>query len=283
MNLGVHLSSVSKSLTEAGSNEAAIEAEVILRHITGLDRVSFFLELNRELSISEEASLTQLLQQRLRGVPLPYLTGIREFYGLEFYVNQGVLIPRPETELLVEKTLQILKRLEVSKPLIADIGTGCGAIAISLAKELPEAKLIATDISKEALEVARINCKRHGVHEHITFIQGNLLEQIPAETDMVVANLPYVRECEVPLNTHEPRIALDGGEDGVTILRQFIKQFSSRPTKALAMEIGAGQVDVVTELIHRLLPRYTLEVDADLGGIERVVSALYPSCLSRPA
>lgn len=283
MNLGEHLNRLTRCLTEAGGDEAYIEAEVMLRYVTELDRASFFLELRQELGPGEESMLAELVEGRLKGAPLPYLTGTREFYGLEFYVNHWVLIPRPETELLVEKTLQICNRLPVHDPVIADIGTGCGAIAISLAKELPQAKLYASDISGEAVEIARINCERHGVCERVRLFQGDLLEAIHEAVDIVVANLPYVKQSEVPLDSYEPRIALDGGVDGTAIIQSLIRQFALKPARALILEIGSGQANIITNLMCESLPGYAIELDADLSGIERIVSAFHPSCFPCPA
>lgn len=279
MNLGEYLVQISQCLHRAGSAEAHLEAEVILRHITKLDRTHLYLELEREIRPSEDSTLRSLIQRRIQGEPLPYIIGSREFYGLEFYVNSSALIPRPETELLVEKTVQMVERLRINSPLIADIGTGCGAIAISLAKEIPSAILYATDISGEALNLAKINCARHNVSSHVTILQGAFLDAIP-NIDVAVANLPYVKRNEIPASTYEPRLALDGGVSGLTHIRQLIRQFASRPAKALILEIGAGQADAVTKLVHQKLPAFTVEIASDLSGIDRVVSVFH-DCSTR--
>ena len=149
-------------------------------------------------------------------MPAAYITGHREFYGLDFAVNSSVLVPRPETELLVEKALELARERSLST--IADIGTGCGAIAVSLAVNLPQTRIYATDISAPALEVALSNCRKHGVTDRVTLLEGDMLAPLPEPVDLIVANLPYVREPEMTgVNTlgFEPPLALNGGPDGL--------------------------------------------------------------------
>jgi len=256
--------------------DAPLESELLLRHTLRIDRVQLYLELDRGLNPKQEATFWQFVNRRLKGEPTAYITGHREFYGLDFYVDRSVLIPRPETELLVEKALGLAK----SRPLatIADIGTGCGAIAIALAKHLPNAKIYATDISADALRVARTNCEKHGVADRVVLLRGDLLEPLSEPVDLLIANLPYVREKDLPQNspTYEPRLALSGGKEGLDKIRQLVNQLSRasnklRPEGCLLLEIGLGQARAVTDLLNKVFPTARVDVATDLAGIERVV------------
>lgn len=251
------------------------EAEVLLRHVLGITRVQLYLEPGRELSHDEREKLRDILKRRLNHEPTAYITGHREFYGLDFAVDSNVLIPRPETELLVEKALGLAKY--VPGYTIADIGTGCGAIAITLALHLPEARVIATDISAAALNSARRNCHTHGATERVTLLEGDLLSPLPEPVDMIVANLPYVREGELSqVNTagFEPSLALYGGTDGLAQIRRLCGQVGSklRPGGSLLLEIGKGQSQDVIGFLGTLFPAARVELFPDLNGIDRVVS-----------
>jgi len=256
--------------------DAPLESELLLRHTLQIDRVQLYLDLDAELTPEQETAFWQLIDRRRKGEPTAYITGHREFYGLDFYVNRDVLIPRPETELLVEKALELAK----SRPsaTIADIGTGCGAIAVTLAKHLPNTRIYATDISADALRVARTNCEKHGVAGRVALLQGDLLEPLPEPVDILIANLPYVREIDIPQNspTYEPRLALSGGEEGLDKIRQMVNQLSRarnklRPEGCLLLEIGQGQAKAVADLLNNLFPAASVNVTTDLAGIERVV------------
>ena len=254
--------------------DASLEAELLLRHTLKIDRSSLFAGPDTELTKEQETDFCCKLQLRLKGMPSAYITGIREFYGLEFYVDSNVLIPRPETELLVEKTIEIARKFP--SPIIADIGTGCGNIAISLALNLPRAKIYAVDISNKALDVARYNCGRHNVGERIQLYEGDLLEPLPEPVDIIIANLPYVRTADLPsVNTsgYEPRLALDGGEDGLDVIRRLCAQVKGKlkPGGSLLLEIGLGQKDVLVNFLLGLFRKAKIESFQDLAGIDRVV------------
>ncbi|GAI02081.1 unnamed protein product, partial [marine sediment metagenome] len=213
--------------------------------------------------------------RRLNGEPTAYITGHREFYGLDFYVDPRVLIPRPESELLVETALGLAQ----NHPLftIAEIGTGCGAIAISLALSLPEAKIYATDISAAALEVALVNCQKHGVIDRVHLLQGDMLDPVPEPVDLIIANLPYVKQSKLaPMSParFEPLLALDGGSDGTERIRQLCRQVDSKllPGGFLLLEIGQGQRGAVIAFLHTIFPDGEIEVVPDLSGIDRVIS-----------
>lgn len=266
-------------LTASNVEDTPLESELLLRHALGLSRVQLYLDLNRELSPNQEETFWCLLKRRLNGEPTAYITRHREFYGLDFYVDPSVLIPRPESELLVDEALKLAQNHRIST--IADIGTGCGAIAISLALSLPQAKIYATDISAPALEVARFNCQKHGVVNRICFLQGDVLEPLPEPADLIIANLPYVKESDLSPDclSSEPPLALNGGSDGLEKIRQLCRQLKDKllPEGYLLLEIGYGQRRATTAFLRSLFPLSRIKVMPDLNGIDRVVSmALSP-------
>ncbi len=255
--------------------DAPLECELLLRHTLKISRVQLYLDINRQLSPEKDEIFRNLIERRLNGEPTAYITKHREFYGLDFYVDTRALIPRPESETLVEKALEYARNHRVST--IADIGTGCGAIAISLALNLPQAKVYATDISASALEVARFNCQKHGVTDRICLLQGNMLDLMPEPVDIIVANLPYVKESQLPqmqLPNSEPMLALNGGSNGLEKIYQLCRQASDKlhTGGCLLLEIGQGQKRAITTLLHDLFPSAGIEVTPDLSGIDRVVS-----------
>jgi release factor glutamine methyltransferase len=272
-----------RKLLSAGKiEESELESEVLLKYTLGISRVELYQRLDLELSSIEEEKFWSLIKRRLNNEPTAYITGHREFYGLDFHINPSVLIPRPETELLVERAIDTINNRYFS--ISADIGTGCGAVAISLAVNLPQVKIYATDISPDALNIALQNCRKHGVEDRITLISGDLLEPLPEPVDLIVANLPYVRKSDLSgINTSnfEPKLALDGGEDGLEQIRRFIAQLKESkklcPGGILLTEIGQGQSNTVASLLHQRFPLADIEVFQDLGGIERVVSLSLPT------
>jgi release factor glutamine methyltransferase len=256
-------------LTRNNVEDAPLESELLLRHALRISRVQLYLDLEKELTPRREEAFRHLLERRLGGEPAAYITGHREFYGLDFEINPSVLIPRPESELLVETALSIAK-----SPLstIADIGTGSGAIAVSLAVNLPQAKIYATDISAAALKVALANCRRHGVADRVHLLEGDLLEPLREPVNIIVANLPYVSQSELDPKS-EPPLALDGGVSGVETIKRLCQQANGRLKSGgwLLLEIGQGQREAVTTILHNIFPSGKLEVFPDLAGIDRVV------------
>jgi release factor glutamine methyltransferase len=233
----------------------------------------------------------QLFSQRARGIPLQYLTGIQEFWGLEYVVTPDVLIPRPETEILVEEVIRLVKdRQRSGTSRLVDLGTGSGCIAIALAKFLPGVEILATDISGDALTIARRNARRLGVDQQITFVKGNLFEPLKkrsaGQADMIISNPPYIPSDELQtlateVKDHEPRIALDGGPDGLDLCRRIIQEAPNHLDSGgiLVMEIGWKQSKVLSQWINRQsassalgggLP-WDFEFRKDLSGIERVM------------
>ena len=262
-------------LTANNIEDASVECELLLRHALKIDRVQLYLDLNHELSPKQEETFWHLIERRLNGEPNVYIRGHCGFYGLDFCVDTQVLIPRPESELLVEKALYLAQNRTVST--IAEIGTGCGAIAISLALNLPQAKIYATDISAPALKVALFNCQKHEMVNRIYLLQGDTLDPLPEPVDLIIANLPYVRELELPHPaSFEPRLALNGGSDGLEKIRRLCSQAGNRlrPEGCLLLEIGQGQGKAVTTFLHSLFPLARIEITPDLSGIDRVVSLI---------
>lgn len=280
MTIGQVLSQAREILEANNIEDSPLESELLLRHALQLDRTRIYQEFNHQLSQEQERDFWSFIERRLNHEPAAYIVGHREFYGFDFHVNPSVLIPRPETELLVEKALELAQKHTVSA--IADIGTGCGAIAISLALSLSYVKIYATDISPASLEVASYNCQRQGVTDRICWLQGDMLNPLPEPVDLIVANLPYVGESELPqVNTlnFEPLLALDGGQDGLEKIRQLCTQITGKlcPGGSLLLEIGCGQSGAVTDFLHRLFPAAEVDVTPDLSGIDRVVSVYFNS------
>ncbi len=273
MTLKQALNHTRRILTANNIEDASLECELLLRYTLKISRVQLYLDLDHELTSKQEEDFRDAIKRRLNGEPTAYITGYREFYGLDFYVNSNALIPRPESELLVEKALNLAQYHSVST--IADVGTGCGAIAISLALNLPQVKIYATDISAPALEVALFNCQKHGVANRIYLLPGDMLEPLPEPVDLIVTNLPYVKHSELlPLADFEPLLALNGGSDGLGKIRQLCRQVSDKlhPEGYLLLEIGQGQSKAVTTFLRSLFPSAEVEVTSDLRGIDRVVS-----------
>ncbi|MBX5455995.1 MAG: peptide chain release factor N(5)-glutamine methyltransferase [Thermogemmatispora sp.] len=265
------------------AREAGRDVQVLLGHVLGVERSALYAHPERELTEAELQRLTALLERRQRGEPVAYLLGHKEFFGLDLLVDRRVLIPRPETELLVEAVLaearNRLSRGEV--PIVADIGTGSGAIAVALAVSEPRLPyLYACDRSAAALEVARLNCQRHGVSQRVRLLQGDLTEPLPEPVDLLVANLPYVgteeRELLAPdVRDFEPAEALFAGPRGLTLLERLLRQLHERPVlKERAMvflEIGYQQREALEALARQLWPTLQLTCLRDYAGQERLL------------
>jgi len=246
----------------------------------GMSRTQLYTEPERVLTSAEIKHLRRLVRRRLDHEPAAYILGNCEFYGIDFCIDCHTFIPRPETELLVEKAVELARRISYpgKRITIADVGTGCGAIAISLALALPQAKIYATDISASALQVAEMNCRRHAVSSQVELLQGNLLEPLSQPVDMIVANLPYIKSCEFKdlspeVRNFEPTTALAGGEDGLGKIQQILEQMPGKLNYGgcFLLEIGQGQGRMVTSLIKSYFQKASMELISDLGGIERVV------------
>jgi release factor glutamine methyltransferase len=273
------LRSATQTLSGAGIADAPVEAELLLGHVLKMSKTQMYTEPERNLTSAETERLCHFVWRRLAHEPTAYILGHCEFYGIDFCVDSGTFIPRPETELLVEKAVELAQHFsQTGKRIsIADIGTGCGGIAISLALALPQAKVYATDISASALQIAEVNCRRHGVKKQVELLQGNLLEPLPRPVDMLVANLPYIRDCEFgdlspEVRDYEPTMALAGGEEGLDKIQQMLEQAPGKVSYGayFLLEIGQGQGQMVTSLIKSYFPSASIELISDMGGIERV-------------
>lgn len=259
-----------------------LAAEVLLAHVLGLSRASLLAHPERTLTEAEAAAFARLVARSAQGEPMFYLIGEREFYGMPFKVTPAVLIPRPETEHLVDAALEWARSRAYRHygPLcFADIGTGSGCIAVALAVYLPNSHGYATDLSEEALAVARENAARHGVSHRLTFLQGDLCTPLPEPVDLLVANLPYVARAEwealdPAIRNYEPALALDGGADGLEVIRRFLAQAPQvlRPMGAVFLEIGAGQGAAVTALARAAFPRAVVRLLQDAAGLDRIVA-----------
>ena len=240
-------------LNERGVENPRLNAEHLLAHALGLKRMELYLQFDRQLTESERAPLRETVKRRGAREPLQHILGTAEFHGRTFACDKRALIPRPETEQLVEIALEIVKGK--ASPQILDIGTGSGVIAITLALELTAAEVHAVDLSTDALALAAANAERHGLAERVRFHQADLLPPGEIKFDLIVANLPYIPADEIaslsPEVRHDPLAALDGGPDGLDLIRRLIDTAPERltPGGALLLEIGAGQADAVNTLL----------------------------------
>jgi release factor glutamine methyltransferase len=250
------------------------DAEVLLAHVLRCDQAALLTHPERLLSPAEADQLESFLNRRLASEPMQYITGSQEFFGLLFEVTQAVLIPRPETEHLVEAALEHIGGEAVR---ILDVGTGSGAIAVSLAHARPQSHLTAVDLSPAALEVARRNAQRHGVLDRVTFLQSNLLGSVDGpDFDVVVSNPPYIAEGEVlepQVSNYEPHPALYAGPTGLEVYERLIPEARKvlKPGGWLLLEIGFGQQPAVEALLRDWR---SVSVVHDLQGIPRVVQAM---------
>ncbi len=266
---------------EKGISEAKRSAEHLLAHALGQKRIQLYMRFDQPVGGEELEKFRALVRRRLAHEPVQYLVGSTEFYGMEFALNSAVLIPRPETEHLVEAVVDWSRAQEGSTaPLLLDIGTGSGCIAIAIAAQLPDCRITAVDISETALEVARSNAGRHGVGDRIDFLQHDILNggfADDASYDIVVSNPPYVASAEVPalqpeIVAHEPMIAVTDGGDGLTFFRSIAAQAGRllKPGGLLAVEIGFGQSEDVRHILSDAGLTVTNVIE-DYSGIERVV------------
>jgi release factor glutamine methyltransferase len=272
-----------RHLNGAGIATARLDAEVLLAHVLSLSREQIMVLGDRGLVPVQLERYGELLQRRFARVPLAYITGRQEFWSMDFQVTPEVLVPRPETERLVEIALMLTSNASAVRPLrILDIGIGSGAVAISLAKELPLATFWATDVSPAALAIARSNALRHGVAERISFICADLCKPFAAMHDrfeLIVSNPPYIRSADMAglapeVGQWEPRLALDGGTDGMDFYRRFATELSSclNPDGAIAVEIAADAGVLVSELFVAAGFK-KVEIFQDYARRDRVVVA----------
>jgi release factor glutamine methyltransferase len=263
-------------LLESRTDTPRLDAEVLLRFVLGIDRTALLTRLREQLDPAVESEFERLIEMRLEGCPVAYLTGEREFMGLAFHVGPAVLIPRPGTEQLVEWALGWL----VSRPeaVVVDVGTGSGAIILSLAKIATgwSGRAIGIDVSGAAIDVALTNRSRLGLQDRVELIEGDLLQPIIEPVDLILANLPYLTPNQIlgnPELTAEPRLALDGGRDGLTEVRRLIED-SSRVLQskgAFVLELDPGHISEAAKLASSRFPGVRIHVSRDLEERERFV------------
>jgi len=272
-------------LSAVGIENARLDAEVLLGQVLDIEKAEIYLNFDSVLNIENERRFRELLRRRAKREPIAYITGRKEFWSLDFAVTPDVLIPRPETELLVELVLQRATMTSRESPLkILDIGTGSGAIAVSLAKELPQAEIWAVDVSAAALNIAGINSRQYGVASRIQFLQGDVFGPVSGLGlifDVIVSNPPYVRSRELadlaPEIRHwEPTTALDGGPDGLDTCRKIIDRADKylAPKGYLLLEIGDDIREAVAELFARAGIYQTTSIYQDYAGKNRVIAAV---------
>lgn len=252
-----------------------IKARLLLQYVLDLKREQIIIYDNKEVTVTQEKVYMQNIEKIIKGIPLQHITNSQEFMKMNFFVNSDVLIPRPDTEILVEEVIKLGK--EKRNPSILDLCTGSGAIAVSIAKYLPNAKVYASDISPKALEVAKINAKSNEVFEKIEFINSDLFEKIEGKFDIIVSNPPYIRtEVIKKLDMEvqkEPILALDGGKDGLNFYRKIVEEAYShlKYDSYLCFEIGYDQKEEVTEIVENAKVYTDTYCKKDLYGNDRII------------
>ena len=271
-------SEVEATLERNGISDSRLEAEVLLRHALKYDRAQFYASLNEHISAEQIQHIQDLVDRRIDREPLAYITGQREFYGLDFLVSPNVLIPRQETELLVDAALAFAREHPVGVIAIADIGTGSGAIAIAIGVNLPDSSVFATDCSADALEVANCNRQRHGVADRVSLHRGDLLAPIVQRIDLIVSNPPYIANHLLPglppEVLREPQLALDGGNHGLEVMRRLLEQAPPKLNEGgrLILEISPEQLEQVCAMAQEQFPGSDIKYISDLLGLARCVT-----------
>jgi release factor glutamine methyltransferase len=267
---------VARALTEAAIEDGLLEAEILLRHVLQVDRAALFADLRRPIAAKEADAFEQLAARRLRREPTAYITGHRDFFALEFTVTPDALIPRPETEMLVEATLACIAHYDV--PLVVDVGSGCGAIAVAVAVNNPGARVVATDVSARALALTQSNARRHAVEGRIFEVQADLLAGLKARFDVIVANLPYVRSgdwesLDPEVREYEPRLALDGGPDGLVLIKSLLVQAAPFVMDGTVVYVEIGDEQGAEAASHALavMPEAHVAVEKDFAGRDRML------------
>jgi release factor glutamine methyltransferase len=270
-SIGEALTQGSRALC-AVSETAGRDAQVLLAEMMGRPREWLLAHPEAAVPPAIEGQLTSSLQRLACGEPLPYVLGWHEFFGRRFLVSPAVLIPRPETELLVEKGLKAIDR-HLDTRTVIDVGTGSGCVGVTLALERPRARVVATDISRAALQVASENATRLGAGDLIAFVMADLLPGVSLEDAVVVANLPYVGSEDVSALHCEPRLAVDGGAGGMEVIRRLLEQLAGRRPRrtTVLLEIGAGQGRAAIDSASMICQPTRMWLESDLAGHDRIL------------
>jgi release factor glutamine methyltransferase len=257
---------------------ARLEAEILLAHVLKTSRALLLARLGDPISDADAAQFAGMVARRAKGEPIAYIVGHQEFYGLDLFVDRRVLIPRPETEHVVDLALRALKKIPHAEPLLVDVGTGSGAIALALARNTSDARIVATDLSRDALTVAQMNAARLNLTERVEFRNADLLDGVTEPIDILTANLPYIpleREAQLPVEIrhYEPRMATIAGLNGLSIVRRLLRQLNERMARGgfAFLEISEEQGEDARYVVNALLPLAHIQVHKDLEGLDRVV------------
>jgi release factor glutamine methyltransferase len=294
-DVGRAMLAVTRRLAESGSDTPQLDAIVLLGFVLGVNKAWLYAHPTRELTEGEIDHYEDLVRRRMRHEPVAYLIGAKPFYGLDIVVDRNVLIPRPETELLVDRVLDYLGSLEGQgrRLSVADVGTGSGAIAVALAANVPELTVYAVDVSNAALAVAAQNVERHGLGGRVQLLSGQLLDPLLTQVDVIVANLPYVATTDIPalprqVRDYEPVLALDGGADGLAVIADLLATLALpqgrsklRPGGRVYLEIGAGQGDAARALAQDLLPDAEVAIAQDYAELDRLLIVALPGAVSQ--
>jgi release factor glutamine methyltransferase len=268
-------------LQKKGLDNPRLESEVLLANLLGIDRMGLYINYDRPLTEVERTAYREMIQRRIAGEPLAYVVGYKEFWSMRFSVSPECLIPRPETEHLVEEAVRIGKGLQ--HPLrVLEIGCGCGAVTIALAKELEQAQIVATDISPATLPLAQGNAEAHGVGERIRFVLGDLFAPGEEPFGLICSNPPYIPTAEVlqlapEVRDYEPITALDGGEDGLRFFREIAQRAPAFLAQGgwLLLEMGKGQDRQVAAILQEQ-GFVHIDLTPDYAGVRRVIKAQWP-------
>jgi release factor glutamine methyltransferase len=274
------LQSTTAYFSRKGVEQPRLSIEHLLADTLRKKRIELYLEFDRVLTDQELDPLREKVRRRAEGVPLQHLLGHWEFFGREFRTDHRALIPRPDTELLVESVLKEIAIASNRPNRLVDVGTGSGILAITIALERPELEVFAVDVSDDAIALARENAKLLNVSDRITFSQSDLLDQVEGPFDWIVANLPYIPTAELSSLQREvqfdPILALDGGKDGLTIIKRLIESIPAKVAShgSIALEVGLGQAQRVRELLAEYC-YHDISIKKDYQGVERLLIARY--------